>query len=174
MSSTTTDHGISQAPEPSVTKPSPVHKPHNRSSAENAPVTVEPLQVEQDATNEDVVYPSGSKFAALLAAFALSLVMVGLDNMILSVAIPAITMQFKTIADIGWYMSAYRLTGCSFQFMFGKMYTLFSIKTVFLVSLAIFECGSVLCASAPTSKALVLGRAVAGLGTSGIIMGVFA
>ena len=48
-----------------------------------------------------------------------------------------------------------------------------SIKVVFLTSLAIFEFGSLLCTVAPTSHALVLGRAVAGLGCSGLLNGVF-
>lgn len=48
-----------------------------------------------------------------------------------------------------------------------------SVKVVFLTSLAIFELGSLLCTIAPTSHALVLGRAVAGLGCSGLLTGVF-
>lgn len=53
-----------------------------------------------------------------------------------------------------------RLTSCTFQFMFGKMYTVFSVKIVFLSALAIFEAGSLLSGIAPTSAALVIGRAV--------------
>ena len=55
---------------------------------------------------------------------------------------------------------------------FGKIYTLYSIKRVFLISIVIFEVGSLLCTLAPTSKVLILGRGVAGLGCSGILCGV--
>jgi len=103
----------------------------------------------------------------------LSLIMVGLDVSILATAVPRITDEFQTIVDIGWYASAFRLTSCSLQFMFGKFYSLFSVKAVFSTALVIFEVGSVLSATAPTSKALVLGRAVAGIGAAGIIQGIF-
>jgi len=58
--------------------------------------------------------------------------------------------------------------------MFGKMYTLFSIKKVFIASVVIFETGSVLCATAASSKMLVFGRVVTGLGNAGVVGGVFA
>lgn len=57
--------------------------------------------------------------------------------------------------------------------MFGKMYTVFSIKIVFLSALFIFEIGSLLSALAPSSAALVLGRAIAGFGSAGIVSGIF-
>ena len=57
--------------------------------------------------------------------------------------------------------------------MFGKMYSVFSVKVVFLCSLVIFELGSAVSGAAATSYALVIGRAVAGFGCAGIIAGVF-
>lgn len=99
--------------------------------------------------------------------------MTGLDYSILATAVPAITNHFGSIVDIGWYASSYRLTSCSLQFMFGKFYSLFSVKVVFLVALAIFEAGSLIAATAASSKALILGRAVSGMGSAGIIQGIF-
>jgi MFS family permease len=55
--------------------------------------------------------------------------------------------------------------------MFGKFYTFFSIKTVYLISIFIFEVGSALCGAAPTSPALIVGRAIAGVGSAGIFCG---
>ena len=60
---------------------------------------------------------------------------------------------------------------CSTQPIAGKIYTLFPKRSVYLVYVAIFEIGSLICALAPTSGALVGGRAVAGLGASGIFAG---
>jgi MFS family permease len=88
-------------------------------------------------------------------------------------AIPSVTNHFKTIADIGRYASAYRLTPSSLQFMFGKFYSLFLVKVAFLVGLAIFEIGSLIAASAPTSKVLIVGRAISGVGSAGVIQGIF-
>lgn len=63
------------------------------------------------------------------------------------------------------------LTGSSFQLLFGKFYTFWSIKWVFLSTIGIFELGSLVCAVAPNSMTLVIGRAVAGMGSAGILAG---
>ena len=68
---------------------------------------------------------------------------------------------------------AYLLTTAGFQLVFGKLYTFFSIKWVFLVAIAIFEIGSLVCGVAPSSTALIVGRAIAGLGSAGIFSGAY-
>lgn len=73
--------------------------------------------------------------------------------------------------DIGWYGSAYLLTACAFQLLYGKFYTVYSIKWVFLAALFIFEAGSAICGATPTSIGLILGRAIAGVGAAGIFSG---
>lgn len=82
-----------------------------------------------------------------------------------------ITDRFKTVEDIGWYGSAYLLTTCAFQLIYGKLYTFFSIKWIFLFSLGLFELGSLVCGIAPTSSVLIIGRAIAGLGAAGLFSG---
>ena len=63
------------------------------------------------------------------------------------------------------------MASCASQPSYGKVYTIFSNKVVFLSSLLIFEIGSVVCATAPSSYALIIGRAIAGLGSAGIQAG---
>ncbi|KAI7764040.1 hypothetical protein LZL87_006422 [Fusarium oxysporum] len=86
-------------------------------------------------------------------------------------AIPKITSKFDSLGDVAWYASAYLLTQMSFQPTFGKIYTFFNLKWVYLISSIIFEGGSILCAAAPSSAAFIIGRAVAGLGAAGIFCG---
>ncbi|KAH0427986.1 major facilitator superfamily transporter [Colletotrichum camelliae] len=117
--------------------------------------------------------PTGLKLLAITLGLCLTLFLVGLDNIIISTAIPRITDEFHSINDIGWYGSAYLLTTCTFQLTFGKLYTLFSIKTTYLVSIFIFEVGSAICGAAPQSAVLIVGRAIAGVGCSGILAGTF-
>jgi MFS family permease len=88
-----------------------------------------------------------------------------------STAIPKITDEFQAVADVGWYASAYFMTTCAFQLMFGRLYTFFSVKGVFLISILIFEVGSAVCGAAPSSTALIVGRAIAGVGSAGIYAG---
>jgi len=46
-----------------------------------------------------------------------------------------------------------------------------SIKWTYMVALFIFELGSFICGIAPNSTALIVGRAVAGLGSAGVFSG---
>ena len=55
--------------------------------------------------------------------------------------------------------------------IFGKIYTFFPVKWVFLIAITIFEIGSAICGAAPNSTALIIGRAVAGIGSAGIFSG---
>lgn len=55
--------------------------------------------------------------------------------------------------------------------MFGKFYTFYSIKWIYLLALSIFEVGSLVCATTPNSVGLICGRAVAGLGAAGLFSG---
>jgi hypothetical protein len=126
---------------------------------------------EYNPDDDEVNYPTGLKFVIITIALCLSVFLVALDNTIIATAIPHITDQFKALGDVGWYGSAYLLTTCALQLFFGKLYTFFKIKTVFLVSIFIFEVGSALCGAAPSSVALIVGRAIAGVGSAGIFSG---
>ena len=122
-----------------------------------------------------------------------------LDEGIIATAIPQITDEFHSLSDVGvgldpwcrgryaasfvsgsltfgyqWYGSAYLLTLCAFQLVFGRLYSEFGIKLVYLASLATFELGSLLCALSPSSTAFIVGRAIAGCGGSGLMSGTIA
>ncbi|KAH0535975.1 hypothetical protein FGG08_007132 [Glutinoglossum americanum] len=119
----------------------------------------------------DDQYPHGLKLISIIIALCLSVFLVALDQTIISTAIPRITDHFGSIGDIGWYGSAYFLTTTALQPTFGRVYKVFNVKTTFLTVIGLFELGSLICGAAPTSKALVIGRAIAGIGVGGIFSG---
>jgi MFS family permease len=47
----------------------------------------------------------------------------------------------------------------------------FNSQVVFIVCLVVFEAGSALCGAAPSSTALIIGRALAGMGGAGLLNG---
>ncbi|KAL4904317.1 hypothetical protein BDW74DRAFT_154605, partial [Aspergillus multicolor] len=116
-------------------------------------------------------YPGFAKVAVIILGLYLSVFLVALDQTIISVAIPEITNQFKSIEDIAWYGSAYFLTSTALQPSYGRLYKIFSAKWAFLAAVFIFELGSLICAVAPSSTVLIVGRAVAGIGVAGIFSG---
>lgn len=106
-------------------------------------------------------YPTGWKLGSVVVALVLTVFLASLDMVrftvclpqranpltknIIATAIPRITEQFHALDDIGWYGSALFLTVASSQSVWGKAYKFFDLKTVFLVSVAIFEIGSLVC-----------------------------
>ncbi|THZ12348.1 MFS transporter [Aureobasidium pullulans] len=126
---------------------------------------------QNDEEDPEVEYPTSIKLLLITIALCLTVFCIALDNTIIATAIPKITDHFKAIDDIAWYGSAYLLTTCSFQLFFGKLYSFLSLKWVFLVALFIFELGSFVCGIAPTSTALIVGRAIAGVGSAGLFSG---
>ncbi|KAK1987628.1 major facilitator superfamily domain-containing protein [Colletotrichum cereale] len=117
-------------------------------------------------------YPSGLSLALILTSCFICTFLTSLDRMIISTAIPRVTGDFKSVTDIAWYGSAYLLAQCASQLLYGKIYTFFGIKGTFLTSILLFEIGSAVCGAAPNFVAFIIGRAIAGLGASGILGGV--
>ncbi|EGX95655.1 efflux pump antibiotic resistance protein, putative [Cordyceps militaris CM01] len=122
---------------------------------------------EPKAQNKDD-YPQGLTLFFLTLALGLGMFMMALDNTIVATAIPKITDEFHGLSDVAWYGSAYFMTGGGFQPLWGKAYKYFPLKTTYLVAFFIFELGSLICGVAPTSTALIVGRAIAGIGAAGI------
>ncbi|KAJ5497739.1 Major facilitator superfamily domain general substrate transporter [Penicillium expansum] len=107
----------------------------------------------------------------LIVSAFVAMFLVALDRTIISTAIPKITDEFNSFDDVGWYGSAYLLTCCVFQLLFGKLYKLFSVRIVFLGSILVFEVASAICGAAPNSVAFIIGRAICGVGAAGILAG---
>lgn len=124
-----------------------------------------------EANTSSAQQTPGVKNIPLAAALAMAVFCVALDNTILATAIPKITDDFHAIGDTGWYASAYLLTNCTFQLVFGKLYSLFPTKRTFLTALGIFKIGSIVCGAAPDATGLIVGRAVAGIGAGGLFSG---
>lgn len=119
----------------------------------------------------NVVYPKGLPRALIIASLCLTVFLVALDQTIIAPALGAITAQFDSTKDIGWYGSSYLVTTTALQPLYGKLYNSFPIKAIFLAAVFIFEIGSLVCATAPTSTAFIVGRAVAGMGSAGQFSG---
>ncbi|KYK61950.1 efflux pump antibiotic resistance protein [Drechmeria coniospora] len=121
----------------------------------------------------DDEYPSGVKLVFIVIALVLSIFLLSLDMTIVATAIPKITDEFKGLDKVGWYGAAFFMTVGAFQSTWGKIYKYFPLKTSFLVAILIFEVGSAICGAAPTSEALIAGRAIAGVGAAGLGAGAY-
>lgn len=122
-------------------------------------------------TNDEPTYPGPVALSLLTLGICLAAFVVALDRTIVATAIPRITDDFNSPGDVGWYGSAYLLTSCAFQPTYGRVFSHFNVRWSFLTALGLFELGSLICGTAPNSKTLIVGRAIAGLGCAGVFAG---
>ncbi|KAE8146564.1 major facilitator superfamily domain-containing protein [Aspergillus avenaceus] len=116
---------------------------------------------------------TGWRLTTVLLGVTLVSFLMLLDTSIISTAIPIITHEFNSLVDVGWYGSAYQLASAALQPLTGRVYANFSAKWTYIGFFFIFEVGSLICGVATSSKMLIVGRAIAGMGTSGISNGTF-
>ncbi|KAF2678700.1 MFS gliotoxin efflux transporter glia [Lentithecium fluviatile CBS 122367] len=129
------------------------------------------LVVEPVSPEPEDPYPHGIRLFLIAGASIMGVFLISLDQTILGTAIPKITDEFGGIQDVTWYGAAYFMTFGGLEAAWGKVFKYFDLKYTFIVSIIIFEIGSLLCGVAPTSKALIIGRVIAGIGGAGISVG---
>lgn len=101
----------------------------NLPEATSTPKNVRPQQEELPLPDEDNNdYVTGLKLVIIVATVALILILLLLDTMVISTAIPRITDEFNSLADVGWYASAYQVGSAAPQPLAGNLYSLFSTK----------------------------------------------
>jgi len=107
------------------------------------------------------------KLIIMLSVMA-SLFLVALDQTIIATALGKIVEDFNAFDQLSWIVTAYLLTTTVTVPIAGKLSDLFGRRAILLIGVAIFGLGSFLSGMAPDITALILARAVQGIG-GGII-----
>ena len=100
----------------------------------------------------------------------LGLLLAALDQTIVSTALPTIVGDLGGLEHISWVVVSYLLATTAVTPLYGKLGDLYGRRTVFMVAIVIFLIGSVLCGFAGSMLALILFRAIQGLGGGGLIV----
>jgi EmrB/QacA subfamily drug resistance transporter len=107
---------------------------------------------------------------APLIAIIVGLFMVILDGTAMNVAIPGLQREFNaTISIVQWTVTGYALAQAAVIPLAGWMSDRFGAKRIFLISVAMFTGGSLLCALATDINQLIVFRIIQGLG-GGMVM----
>ncbi|KAK4199615.1 putative multidrug resistance protein [Triangularia verruculosa] len=91
-----------------------------------------------------------------------------LDTSIVSTALVNIAVEFSNTQDIPWTILSYLLTYMSFAVGFSKLSDIYGRKAVLLSAWVLFTMGSIWCGWAGSMPHLIAGRAVQGVGGSGL------
>ena len=105
---------------------------------------------------------------ALLAAFLLY----ALDTTIVATIQPAIVGTYGRVNLVPWLAASFALASAASTLPWSKAFGTFSAKKLFLGGTALFLGASALCGGAPNIQAFLVGRAAAGVGGTGMYMGI--
>ncbi len=106
---------------------------------------------------------------AIVLGITLAMFLGALDQTIVATALPTIGRFFGNLDDLSWVVTAYLLTGTASTPLYGKLSDIYGRRAMMLTAIVIFIAGSVACALAPSMTALVLARALQGLGGGGLM-----
>jgi EmrB/QacA subfamily drug resistance transporter len=96
---------------------------------------------------------------------SVALFMATLDNLVVTTSLPVIRADLgASIEDLEWTVNAYTLTFAVFLLTGAALGDRFGRRRLFVIGLAIFTAASVAAALAPSVEALIVARAVQGLG----------
>jgi EmrB/QacA subfamily drug resistance transporter len=117
-------------------------------------IAVEPLDFSRD-----------EKF--VIAACAISMLIVQMDWFALNLAIPAIARHFDVAAtDLQWVVSGYMLSIGALMVTAGRLADIFGRRLIIVIGLAIFGIVSFICGMAPNEVFLIVARVVHGVGAA--------
>ncbi|KAF4817426.1 Efflux pump dotC [Colletotrichum siamense] len=165
------DGDVIQPPVPSTAPKSPSKaSPHETTTTQtsNHVTDAHPDLPPDDDPNTDMPKLSGTTIALTMASLCLSVALSALDMTIVTTAIPNIVASLDSVAGYIWVGSAFILGFTAVTPIWGSVADLWGRKPIILLALTIFLVGSLLCALAPHMDALIAGRAVQGVGASGM------
>ena len=115
--------------------------------------------------NEDLSFSREDKL--VIAACAISMLIVQMDWFALNLAIPAIAKHFNVAAtDLQWVVSGYMLSIGALMVTAGRLADIFGRRLIIVIGLSIFGVVSFICGTAPNELYLIIARVVHGVGAA--------
>src|SRR6266496_1147189 len=114
--------------------------------------------------------PSARRWTLVATIIGSSLAFV--DTTVVNVALPALQADLHaTITDVQWVIEAYALLLGALILVGGSMGDQFGRKRVFLAGVVLFTAASIACGLAASSRVLIAGRALQGVGAAFLVPG---
>ncbi|MGN6571448.1 MAG: MDR family MFS transporter [Pseudolabrys sp.] len=110
-----------------------------------------------------------AEIRTIVVGIMLAMFLGALDQTIVATALPTIGVHFGNLSELSWVVTAYLLTGTAVTPLYGKLSDIHGRRIMMMIAIVLFVAGSIACALAPSMTALVLGRALQGLGGGGLM-----
>jgi MFS family permease len=127
------------------------------------------LEPEAEAPPRDI---NGWKWIVVVLSILSSTFLFALDNTIVADVSPVIVEHFNAVDKIAWLSVSFLIGAASTNLIWGKIFGQFNAKWTYIFCVALFEVGSAICGAAPNMNALIVGRAICGVGGAGLYVGV--
>lgn len=99
----------------------------------------------------------------------LSLFLASMESTVVATAMPTIVGQLGGLEHYSWVFSAFMLASTTTVPLYGKLSDIYGRRKIYIVAMALFLAGSVLCGMANSMTQLILARALQGIGAGGIM-----
>ena len=111
-----------------------------------------------------------SSVAVVIASVAVLLLLASLDQTIVSTALPTIVADLGGLEHLSWVVTAYILASTVVAPLYGKLSDLYGRRVMVFTAVGLFLTGSVMCGLSNSMTALIVSRAVQGLGGGGLFV----
>lgn len=112
---------------------------------------------------------SRRRLTVITLGVMLSLFLASMEGTVVATAMPTIVGQLGGLSIYSWVFAIYMLTSTTTVPIYGKLSDLYGRKLVYIISMALFLAGSVLCGLARSMEQLIIFRAIQGLGAGGVL-----
>lgn len=130
---------------------------HSTDDVNNAP----PIDAINKFSRADTIWIlAGLWSGVLLGAF---------DGTVVATLLSPIGSEFKASNQSSYIGTAYLLSVCCFTPLYGRLADILGRKGAMLVALSLFGSGTIFCGMAPSMNALIVARALAGMGGGGVM-----
>lgn len=112
---------------------------------------------------------SQKRIVLVTVGIMLSMFLASMESTVVATAMPTIVGQLGGLEHYAWVFSAYMLASTTTVPLYGKLSDLYGRRKLYVVAMALFLTGSILCGQANTMTQLILARGLQGLGAGGIM-----
>ncbi|KAI1089294.1 major facilitator superfamily domain-containing protein [Rostrohypoxylon terebratum] len=140
----------------------------NEKDGELFPSLGDDEQQVKEAPPRDV---TGWRWYMVMTAILFSIFLYALDNTVVADIQSIIIKDLGEVDKLSWLSVAFLLTATATNLVWGRLYGQFNAKWFYIFNVFLFEVGSAVCGAAPNINALIVGRALCGVGGAGLYVG---
>ena len=123
----------------------------------------------RDPLNPPPSYLDHAAARRIVVGVLLTMLLAALDQVMVATALPTIAASLGDVENMSWVVTANLLCATAVTPLYGKLSDIHGRRTMMLIAIGVYAAGSLACALAPSMLALILARALQGLGGGGLM-----